>query len=523
MSHEKLSATGARGGVVVSPEHHASQAGLSILLEGGSAIEAAVAMAAALGVTYPHMTGMGGDAFWLVSRPGEAPLAIMGCGAAGSAATLELYGERDAIPARGALAANTVAGAVSSWQAALALPGASRLGLHRVLRDAIDFAADGVPVAPGLARTIAAKREELSGVPGWAEAFGAVTGMIRNTKLARTMEMLRTKGLHSFYTNGIADEIAADLAEVGAPVTAGDLRFHRASVEKPLSVRLRDCVVHSSPPPTQGFASLLIMALVDGIKAEPESFAQVHAIVEATKLAFAIRNREVQDPAFMSLDCQAMLDDADVIARMAGRIDPQRAAPWPRGGGPGDTTWIGAADREGCVVSLIQSLYFEFGSGVVLPRTGIVWQNRGTSFRLSPVGWNALSPGRRPFHTLNPSLARFDDGRVMAFGTMGGEGQPQTQAAIFNRYARHGMPLAEAIAAPRWLLGRTWGEDTTALRVEGGRDAGVVDGLVKAGHAVRMVEDYSDLMGHAGAIVRHGDGAIDAAGDPRSDGSVAWC
>ena len=306
-------------------------------------------------------------------------------------------------------------------------------------------------------------------------------------------------------------------------MTAEDLRFHRASVEKPLTVQLKDCVVHSSPPPTQGFASLLIMALVDAIKADAESFAQVHAIVEATKLAFAIRNREVQDPAFMTLDCQAMLDNADGIARMAGRIDPQRAASWPRGGGPGDTTWIGAADREGCVVSLIQSLYFEFGSGVVLPRTGIVWQNRGTSFRLSPVGWNALSPGRRPFHTLNPSLARFDDGRVMAFGTMGGEGQPQTQAAIFNRYARHGMGLAEAVAAPRWLLGRTWGEDTTALRVEGRMDAGVVDGLVKAGHAVRMVEDYSDLMGHAGAIVRHGDGAIDAAGDPRSDGSVAWC
>lgn len=486
---------------------------MSILLDGGSAIEAAVATAAALGVTCPHMTGMGGDAFWLVSRPGEAPVAIMGCGAAGSAATLELYGERDAIPTRGALAANTVAGAVSSWQAALALPGASRMGLHRVLRDAIDFAADGVPVAPGLAHAVAAKRDELGGVAGWADAFGAATGTIRNTKLARTMEMLRTKGLHSFYTNGIADEIAADLAEIGAPVNAEDLRFHRASVEKPLTVRLKDCVVYSAPPPTQGFAALLIMALVDGIRAEPESVAQVHAIVEAAKLAFTIRNREVQDPAFMTLNCQALLDDAAGIARMAGRIDPQRAAPWPREDELGDTAWIGAADREGCVVSLVQSLHSSFGSGVVLPRTGILWQNRGSSFRLSPAGWNALSPGRRPLHTLNPSLARFDDGRVMAFGALGGEAQPQTQAAIFNRYARHGMSLAEAVAAPRvesWM-----GADATY--------AGSADGLARAGHAVRMVEDNADLMSHAGAIVRQDGGTIDAACDPRSDASVAWC
>jgi len=415
-----------------------------------------------------------------------------------------------------------VAGAVSSWQAALALPGASRLGLHRVLRDAIDFAADGVAIAPGLRQTIDAKRDELGAVPGWAEAYDVLNGVIRNTRLARTMEMLRTKGLHSFYTNGIADEIAADLAEVGAPVSADDLRFHRGSVEKPLTVRLKDCTVASSPPPTQGFASLLILALIDRLDAAPESFEQVHAIVEATKIAFAIRNREIHDPAFMTLDCQALLDQADGIADMAGWIDPHRAVPWSKAGGPGDTTWIGAVDSDGCVVSMIQSLYFEFGSGVVLPRTGIVWQNRGTSFRLAREGWNALAPGRRPFHTLNPSLARFDDGRVMALGTMGGEGQPQTQATIFNRYVKHRMPLGEAVAAPRWLLGRTWGEDSTALRVEGRIDAGVVDGLRKAGHPVKMVEDYSSLMGHAGAIVRHADGALDGAADPRSDGSVAW-
>jgi hypothetical protein len=216
------------------------------------------------------------------------------------------------------------------------------------------------------------------------------------------------------------------------------------------------------------------------------------------------------------------LDDVDLLDMMAARINPAKAAPWPRGGCAGDTTWIGAADRDGCVVSMIQSIYFEFGSGVVLPRTGLLWQNRGTSFRLAADGWNALAPGRLPFHTLNPSMALFDDGRVMAFGTMGGEGQPHTQAALFTRYARNGMSLADSVAAPRWLLGRTWGDETTALRVESRLDAKVVDGLRDAGHAVKMVEDYSDLMGHAGAIVRHGDGALDGASDPRADGGVAW-
>lgn len=511
----------ARAGVAVAPERHASEAGLSILLDGGTAIEATVAMAAALGVTYPHMTGMGGDAFWIVHRPGEAPVAIMGCGAAGEAATPALYAGHETIPVRGTLAANTVAGAVSSWQAALALPGASRLGLQRVLRDAIDFAADGLPMAPGLAKTVAAKRGELEGAPGWTEAFGATDRPLKRTKLARTMARLAAYGLQSFYSNGIADEIAADLAEVGAPVTADDLRAHRASIEKPLGVRLKDCTVSSTPAPTQGFATLMILALADRLKAEPESGRQAHAIIEATKLAFAIRDREIHDPAFMTFDCQGALDDAQGLARMAGGIDMRRAAPWPRGGTTSDTTWIGAADRDGCVVSMIQSLYFEFGSGVVLPRTGIVWQNRGTSFRLGG-GWNALAPGRRPFHTLNPSLARFDDGRVMALGTMGGEGQPQTQATVFARYARNGMGLAEAIAAPRWLLGRTWGENTTALRLESRFDAKVVDGLREAGHAVRMVDDYSDLMGHAGAVVLHADGTMEGASDPRSDGGAAW-
>jgi gamma-glutamyltranspeptidase/glutathione hydrolase len=206
---------------------------------------------------------------------------------------------------------------------------------------------------------------------------------------------------------------------------------------------------------------------------------------------------------------------------MARAIDPSRALPWPQPPTAGDTCWFAAADAEGRVVSAIQSTYFEFGSGVVLPRTGITWQNRGSSFRLSQDGWNALKPGRKPFHTLNPALARFDDGRTVAYGTMGGEGQPQTQAAIFTRYARFGVGLQQAVSAPRWLLGRTWGEQSTTLKIEDGFDASLYDALIAAGHDLERIGPHSGIMGHAGALVRGADGLLEGATDPRSDGQVA--
>jgi oxamate amidohydrolase len=183
---------------------------------------------------------------------------------------------------------------------------------------------------------------------------------------------------------------------------------------------------------------------------------------------------------------------------------------------------MGAVDREGRAVSFIQSVYWEFGSGVVLEDTGVTWQNRGISFSLDQAALNALEPGRQPFHTLNPSMALFDDGRVMPYGTMGGEGQPQTQAMVFTRYARFGYSLQQAVSEPRWLLGRTWGDATTTLKLENRFPPDLVDELKAAGHDVEMLrEAYSDTMGHAGALVRHPNGRIEGAADPRSDGSVA--
>ena len=198
------------------------------------------------------------------------------------------------------------------------------------------------------------------------------------------------------------------------------------------------------------------------------------------------------------------------------------ARPWPQPAAPGDTIWMGAIDGQGRAVSFIQSVYWEWGSGAVVPGTGICWQNRGISFALDPQALNHLQPGRKPFHTLNPSLARFADGRVMPYGTMGGEGQPQTQAAVYTRYARFGQPLQQAVSAPRWLLGRTWGDVSTSLKLESRFDPALVAQLQAAGHVVEVLpEAFSDTMGHAGALVRHPDGRIEGAADPRSDGAAA--
>jgi gamma-glutamyltranspeptidase/glutathione hydrolase len=182
---------------------------------------------------------------------------------------------------------------------------------------------------------------------------------------------------------------------------------------------------------------------------------------------------------------------------------------------------MGAIDQNGLAVSFIQSLFWEYGSGVVLPRTGILWQNRGTSFSLDPNSVNPLTPGRKPFHTLNPPLALFNDGRVMTYGSMGGDGQPQFQAALFTRYARFGMELGEAIDAPRWRLGRTWGTETADLSMESRFDPDLVAALARAGHRIEVLDlPYADGMGHAGAIVRSPDGRLFGASDPRSDGAA---
>ena len=518
-------------GMVVAPHHLAAQSGLAVLREGGNAIEAMVAAAATIAVVYPHMNAIGGDGFWIVRAPGTEPIAIDACGAAAAAATPEWYRSQGfrAIPARGPLAANTVAGTVSGWEAALAIGrrwGGAR-PLERLLADAIHYAERGVPVTASQHTNTGAKRAELEAVPGFAEQFlpdgrpPAVGDRFVNKRLGRTLRRLAHDGLDSFYRGPLADAIAADLARVGSPLAGDDLARHQAQVKVPLRLALGPGTAYNFPPPTQGLASLMILGIFERLGvAEADGFEHLHGLVEASKQAFMVRDREVTDPAYMRNRPEQFLAPAALDAAAAA-IDPSRALEWPQPPNAGDTIWMGAIDGEGRAVSFIQSVYWEFGSGVVLEETGIQWQNRGSSFKLEDDALNRLAPCRKPFHTLNPGLFLFDDGRTMPYGTMGGEGQPQTQAAVLTRYAYFGRRLQDAVNAPRWLLGRTWGEESTSLKLESRIDSSVVEALRAAGHEVEVVGDYDEMMGHAGALVHHPHRVIEGAADPRSDGGVA--
>ena len=523
-----LYVSGYRRGIVAAPHRSAAEAGRMILAEGGNALEAMVAMAAAIAAVYPHMNHVGGDGFFLLREASGRIRAIMGAGPAGSAARFELYRGEESIPARGPLAALTVPGAVGAWVLALeaAKAAGGRLPLATLLASAVRHAGDYV-VSPSQARLTAEKLSELEKVPGFAGVFlvdGKPPGpgaRLKQTALAATLEHLAHAGLEDFYRGDVAREIAADLAAIGSPVDRADLAAYRAVVAEPLSVSVRAGTLFNTPPPTQGIASLILLALFDRLRVEAaESFDHVHGLVEATKRAFLVRDRVVTDPDRLPQPPERYLAESFLDAE-AQKIDRRKAAPWPPPAQRGDTVWMGAADSSGIVVSYIQSLYWEFGSGCVLPRTGVLMQNRGASFSLDPHALNALAPGRRPFHTLNPALATLRDGRVLAYGTMGGDGQPQTQAALFTRHVLYGQPLEEALDRPRWLLGRTWGSPHTNLRLESRFATELVEKLAEAGHDVELLDaEYSDLMGHAGAVVLHPNGSLEGAHDPRADGGA---
>jgi gamma-glutamyltranspeptidase len=523
-------AVGIRG-IVTAPHNLAAQAGLAVLREGGNAIEAMVAAAAAIAVVYPHMNSLGGDGFWLISQGSGEPVGIDACGAAGRRVEAGLYRNagHESIPERGPLAANTVAGTVSGWARALEISArwGGKLPLSRLLEDAVHWAEHGFAPSEGQRALTAEKLPELADVSGFTETFlpgGYVpetSDCFRQPRLAETLRGLQKHGCDSFYRGALAHAIAADLALAGSPLTGEDLATHHARVVSALAVDLHDCRVYNLPPPTQGLATLIILGLFDrlGISAA-DGFDYVHALVECTKQAFLVRDANITDPEFMDTEPGQFLAPA-WLAKRARSIERSRALPWPQSGPNADTVWMGAIDGNGRAVSFIQSVYWEFGSGLVLENTGLLWQNRGASFQLASGTRNELRPGRRPFHTLNPSLAQFHDGRTLVFGAMGGEGQPQTQAALFTRYARFRVPLQQAVSAPRWLLGRTWGAQSTTLKLERRFPESLASALREAGHCVELVDEYDERMGHAGAVLRNASGMLEGAADPRGNGCAA--
>jgi gamma-glutamyltranspeptidase/glutathione hydrolase len=415
-----------------------------------------------------------------------------------------------------------VPGAISGWQLALDYARAigGQLPLRDLLADAIRHAREGLPVSPSQTR-----HQPKIEAPGFAQTFLNAKGesraqgeLQRFEKLADTLDHLAHQGLRDFYEGDVAREMAHDLEEIGSPLRREDFKRHEAKLREVLSLKLKGRTHYNFPPPTQGLASLLILGMFERLNVTRcDSADHIHALVEATKRAFALRDQLCTDPGFATQQAEDVLTQR-ALEREAAVIDMSRAASLPLPSAKGDTIWMGAIDAQGTAVSYIQSIYWEYGSGCVLPRTGVLMQNRGISFSLDPRAVNTLEPRRKPFHTLNPALCAFDDGRVMPYGTMGGDGQPQVQAQLFTRYL-FGMDLAEAIDAPRFIYGRLWGENSTHLALEEGFDPSVIRELGKRGHEI-VERARGDSFGHAGALLRNQKGYVAAAHDPRADGGA---
>ena len=517
--------------MMIAPHHLAAKTGSDILKEGGNVIEAMIASAAMISVVYPHMNSMGGDNFWLISDKNKNVHAIDSCGPAANNANIDFYKKLGfySIPSRGPLSALTVPGAVAGWKLAYDYSVKNlggKIPISRLLFDAEQVAKDGIPVTNTLRNNLKSKLNQLKDIPGFKDVY-LKNSKIPNVgdrliipKLSNTFSSLIKNGLDDFYSGEIFRKITSDLDHLGSPLGSGDFKNYKATFVEPLELKIKDAKLFNLPPPTQGLASILILGVLDELSIDCKDDVQlIHLIVEITKAVFKIRDKYISDPRYMSVHVKKFLKK-DFIKKLANQINFERATPWPESSLGGDTVWLGATDTHGNTVSFIQSIYWEFGSGLVLPNTGITMQNRGVSFSLDLKNHNHLLPGRKPFHTIQPALAHFNDGRVMSYGTMGGEGQPQTQATIFYRYTEQNLNLQNAINEPRWLLGKTWGEETTSLKIEDRFSSDTINDLRSRGHIVEKVGAYEEIMGHAGALVSYPNGLKEGGYDLRSDGAA---
>lgn len=520
-------------GMVVSPHALASEAGVAILRAGGSAVDAAIAANAVLAVVYPHQSSLGGDAVWLIYDARARRVRFLNAtGRAPAAATLEEFRRRGLaeIPTRGLLSV-TVPGTVDGWWTAHQAYG--RLPWRSLFEAAIGYAREGFPVTGRVAAAIQRALGVIAQEPTTAAMYlpdGKIPRpgtRLTQPPLARTLELIAEGGREAFYAGEIAREIVAFARARGGLLAERDFAEARSDWGEPLSTTYRGVTLYEPPPPTQGVITLLMLNMLeeDEIGALPYlGPAHVHLLVEAKKVAFADRNRYIADPAFVKVPVERLL--AKAYARERRRlIREDRATAWdeiPAGSLEGDTVYVATVDREGNAVSLDQSLYFFFGSGVVAGRTGVLLHNRGAYFSLDPGHPNRLEPGKRPFHTLIASLAFRGERLWAVFGCMGADGQPQIHLQVYSAMLDHGLDLQEAIEAPRWLSGRfAIGDPRDLLNLEGRFSPETLAELRRRGHRLNVWGPWHELTGHAQGVVIDPESGVRMGGaDPRSDGAA---
>jgi gamma-glutamyltranspeptidase/glutathione hydrolase len=516
MHQSENDAARSRTGMVTTPHQTASEAGAKVLRRGGTAIEAVIAAGAALTVLYPHFCGLGGDAIWIVADSAGRQQTIMGIGQA--AQDLPVF---EAIPQRGPLSALTTAALVDSWGEALRYSRENWQGtesLPTLLVDAIDLAAEGFPASPSQKHWHAFRATEIPNWPGF-EAHFVTEGIQRQPQLASVLERIALHGHREFYEGEIAQRIAKSLEAAGSPIRLGDMQKTAAQLVDPISMVYRDIKLLAPPSPSQGVTTLEIMGVLSGfdmVNVNPSSAGFYHLCVEAVKQAFVDRGR-IADPDFVEQACGEWLKET-VVSRKAAAIDRHFASPWPAIHQTGDTVYLAAVDQEGRCASVLQSTYYDWGSGVLLSDTGILWQNRGAAFSVDPASPNVLAPGKRPFYTLNPGIGLKDGKPHLLYGTQGADGQPQTLTLLLSRLIDHGFNPLSALAAPRFLLGRTFSDSRDNLKIEVSVGDEVIETLHAMGHETVAIPALSALAGQAGVIRLNGDGWIEGAHDPRSDG-----
>lgn len=496
----------------------ATQAGVVALQAGGNAVDAALSAAITLTVVEPNSNGVGGDAFAQVWDGAELA-GLNASGRAPRAWTLDYFSKRypqRIRPPRLGWDSVTVPGAVSGWVALSRRYG--RLPFAQLFEPAIDYAQHGFPVTPRVAAAWAAAATHYQDYPDFAAHFlpaPAVGAAFRRPELATTLTQIAQSHGEAFYQGALAEQIAASAAGAGGALDHTDLAAHEASWVTPLSANYRDITLHELPPNGQGITALIALRILQhrGMP-DIDSEAAVHLQLEAIKIANRAATEHVGDPDHMGSRTEQLLNDA-TLARLAAGITDTAAPlpPVPVLENPG-TVYLCTADADGMMVSYIQSNFLGFGSGIVVPGTGIAMQNRGYGFNLTPGHPNCVGPGKRPFHTIIPGFVSRDGQPLLAFGVMGGHMQHQGHVQMVQRLFDAGQNPQAASDAPRWIVNPDY-----SVSVEAGFSTSVIEGLRRRGHQV-AVEPDPEVFGGAQLIYRGAGGYI-AGSDHRKDGQAA--
>ncbi|WP_040604919.1 gamma-glutamyltransferase [Sagittula stellata] len=502
----------------------ATEAALHVLRDGGSAMDAGIAGSAVMAVVEPQMTGIGGDCFALVSAANDAGrvTAFNGSGRSASAASAEqLRAEGLTEVPVDSIHSVTLPGAIDGWFKLHARYG--RLDMERLLRPAIALARDGYPVHARVAwdwrqsEQLLASREASRAVFMPGGACPAVGDVHRQEALAQTLERVAKQGPAAFYTGEIAAAMLRTLRANGGVHCEDDFAAVSGDFVDPISTEYRGRRVHQVPPNNQGMTALVMLNLLSGfdLSAMPMMSAdRMHLEIEVARLAFAVRNRHITDPHALQARPEDLLSEA-YTSELRSRINMERAMrdPGPVEVRKSDTVYMTVVDKDMNAVSFINSIFHGFGSGLLCPETGVLFQNRGHSFSLDPDHPNVLAPSKRPMHTIMPGMVTEDGKPVLSFGVMGGDYQPIGQARVVSALYDHGMELQAALDLPR-LFTLASGVD-----IERSLPPEVMYGLMEKGHALQVVDEP---IGGAQAIaIDHARGVLIGASDPRKDGYAA--